>query len=205
MADDPAPPGFPRLESAARAIQTLTIPLITLALVALFFRPLLAVADNLPAMVSKASEISGAGFSLKIREAAEKAGHPEVADAVGGLSKPAVRQLLAMNDATNVLPVRDGLNNTLSLPAADRLAVYLELEKAGLLNCGERRIDQWRQDFTAATDPAPTRFDAQARRVKPQFNPDDYPYDFSCRLSQKGSEAAGVVLDAVADLATRPG
>lgn len=102
-------------------------------LVALIF--LISLRQPIVSKLSEAEQLSVGSFSVKVRERAQMAGNPELAEALSGLSQRAIELLMDTGDKQMAVVMRGKTKGQISLDLSRR--AYAELEAKGLLSGSE--------------------------------------------------------------------
>ena len=91
------------LDALAKVANLFTWPIALLVAVLLFLEPLQRVANILPQKLEQSNEFALSGLTFKIQEKARAQGNEELAKALSGLSREAMRELLRLGDDPSIV------------------------------------------------------------------------------------------------------
>jgi hypothetical protein len=198
-------------KSITELIKVAALPIVVIVLVVAF-------GDIVRERLSKSEEIRFASFYLKVRERAVGQGNPQIAEAIGRLSRDALMQLLNLGTSRHAVVSRDTDETILSLYEYAFLT-YRELEEAGLLIASEPLDEFWR--FFKSLNPIEkTQYKARDEAKYTAEKSDRFPIrskfyqlesrsladgaikrilDFDVYLSEEGRRAFLLIVETVGD------
>jgi hypothetical protein len=195
-----SPPGKARLEVWALFLKAILWPVIIAFLLIFFRAPVSDLVNQLPAALSRSDELSFAGLTVKLKQAANAQGNPELADLIGNLSPRAVETLMRMDAREAGFISSSPDNTTFYIPAPDDIGAYLELEKAGLVKFTQplaEFVTFFKSLGLKPNDSVPPGYQTTGPLQSSDVN---HLARFSYKLTDKGAKAKNLIIDVITPL-----